>query len=524
MYLVVGLLAGRAVKNIDDYYVSGRQAPTILISGTLFASMLSVSGFMGDQGWVYSGNITNLVLLNSMCAAGYIFGPIFFSRYLRRTQATTMPEYYGARFNDFRNRRIAGVIVIISLTCYLVSSITGVGILMEELTGFSFVPCVFIAWLCFTTFTFYSGSKGVVITDTLMFIVFLVATIISGPYIFSAQGGIENLLTNLMNNPHLATNSLDFFGNIPGTGAVDWFGALMYGIIFGIIWFVTVGISPWQAGRNLMAKSEHVVMRSGAVAAICTVVFLLYLNLESLAVVNINSDLPDPQRVLIWAGFNVMPKIIGTVVMAGIMAAGLSSASTFLSVIGFSVITDVVKIEFKNDRQKLWASRIVVLLVGVVALALVLAGFGGVRVVAYFASTIIASSWVVPSVASTLTDKVSAKGARWGMIAGFITFLILKILVGFSIYPFNTIFVNFLDPFICGVIMSAIFTFAGSKLSPPTNEEIEYQHKMQIIPEEEKIRSEYKRDYVYGYLLIAFGIITTIFLLFGWALPYNGLI
>ena len=51
IYLVVGLLAGRRVKDTSDYYVCGRNAPTLLITGTLFASMLSVSGFTGDQGW-----------------------------------------------------------------------------------------------------------------------------------------------------------------------------------------------------------------------------------------------------------------------------------------------------------------------------------------------------------------------------------------------------------------------------------------------------------------------------------------
>ena len=50
VYLVVGLWSGRQVKDVNDYYVSGRNAPTILIAGTLFASMLSVNGFMGDQG------------------------------------------------------------------------------------------------------------------------------------------------------------------------------------------------------------------------------------------------------------------------------------------------------------------------------------------------------------------------------------------------------------------------------------------------------------------------------------------
>ena len=75
VYLLVGIWAGRNVKDTNDYYVSGRNGSTILIAGTLFASMLSVTGFMGDQGFCYSGNITTMVLLNTICACGYIAGP-----------------------------------------------------------------------------------------------------------------------------------------------------------------------------------------------------------------------------------------------------------------------------------------------------------------------------------------------------------------------------------------------------------------------------------------------------------------
>ena len=91
IYLVVGLWAGRRVKDTSDYYVCGRNAPTLLITGTLFASMLSVSGFTGDQGWCYSGNITSLVLLYAICACGYVFCALVFGRYLRRSECSTMP-------------------------------------------------------------------------------------------------------------------------------------------------------------------------------------------------------------------------------------------------------------------------------------------------------------------------------------------------------------------------------------------------------------------------------------------------
>lgn len=524
VYLLVGLVAGRSVKDVNDYYVSGRSAPTILIAGTLFASMLSVNGFMGDQAFCYTGNITSLVLLNSMCACGYIFGPLVFGRYLRRSQCTTMPEYFGTRYNDPRNRRIAGIITIISLTAYLLACITGVGILMEELTGLPYGVCLLLAWFCFTAFTFYSGSKGVILTDTMMFMVFLVAAIIAGPYIFNAQGGLGELLHNLMTNPAAPEGLLDFHGNVAGTGASDVFGAVMYAVTMGIIWFITVAVSPWQAGRNLMAKSEHVTFRSGAIAAICTTVFLLYLNLQSISVINLNPGMEDPQRVLIWASFNVMPKIVGTLVLAGIMAAGLSSASTFLSVVGFSVTSDIVQLDFKSEKQQLRVSRIVMLVVGIASLALAYLGLGGVRIISWFASTIIAASWVVPGIGSIVSKKLSATGARWSMTAGFLGFIISKSLVGFQVAPFNHFFINFLDPFFIGIYLSLLFAVIGSKLHPVTEAESSYRKNLLVIPKEERVAADYRRDRVYGYILIVAGVATTLFLLFGWALPYNGLI
>ncbi len=524
LYLVIGLYAGRAVKNINDYYVSGRNGTTLLISGTLFASMLSVNGFMGDQGWCYTGNITSLVFLNTLCGCGYVAGPLLFGRYLRRSECTTMPEYFGTRYKDRKIRRVAGIITIISLTAYLLACITGVGILMQELTGFSYELCLFLAWFCFTAFTFYSGSKGVVLTDTIMFLVFLFAAILSGPVIFEAQGGLGELLTNLMNNPAAPEGLLDYHGNIPGTGATDVFGAMMYAITMGIIWLITVAVSPWQAGRNLMAKSEHVTFRSGVIAAICTVVFLLYLNLQSVAVINLNPALEDSQRVLIWASFETLPKLLGTFLLAGIMAAGLSSASTFLSVVGFSVTSDIINKEFKSEEEKLKFSRIVMLVVGVISLVMSYMGLGGIRVISWFASTIIAASWVIPGVGSVVSKKISATGARWSMIAGFLGFMIPKCLVGFGIQPFAGILINFLDPFFIGLYLSLIFAVIGSKLQPAAKEEIEYRKQLLILPETEKVASEYKRDRLYGYVLIVVGILTTIFLLFGWALPYNGLL
>ena len=54
VYLFVGNYAGRKVKDLDDYFVVGRQAPTLLIVGTLVASFLSTNTFLGETARAYS--------------------------------------------------------------------------------------------------------------------------------------------------------------------------------------------------------------------------------------------------------------------------------------------------------------------------------------------------------------------------------------------------------------------------------------------------------------------------------------
>ena len=323
-YIIIGNYAGKSVKDVDDYYVSGRNAPTILITGTLFASMLSTNGFMGDTGWTYTGHITAMIMINSLCAAGYIFGPLFFGRYIRRVEAITMPQYFGDRFNSKRIQQLAGITTIISMTAYLLAVLQGTTLLMKELTGMSLLTCLLISWVCFTSFTFYSGSSGVILTDTIMFLIFLGATIIAGPFVFKEAGGLSNLIPNLLASPDAPSNILAYHGNLDG-GTI--FDAMSYMITIGLVWLVTVSVSPWQASRNLMAKNEHVTFRSGVLAAICTILFLTFLYLIAISMILINPNIDPVENVMIWASFNIMPKIIGVLVLTGIMAAGLSSAS-----------------------------------------------------------------------------------------------------------------------------------------------------------------------------------------------------
>ncbi|GIR83356.1 MAG: hypothetical protein CM15mP84_11040 [Cellvibrionales bacterium] len=54
-----------------------------------------------------------------------------------------------------------------------------------------------IAWLSYSTFTLYAGSKGVVITDTLMFLLFTAASFFVVVHLVEGFGGISQTIQDL---------------------------------------------------------------------------------------------------------------------------------------------------------------------------------------------------------------------------------------------------------------------------------------------------------------------------------------
>ena len=107
-----------------------------------------------------------------MACAGYVLGALLFGRYLRRSRATTVAEYFGARFASSRIQQLAGMTVIFALGGYLLAVTQGGAIVLEEITELDYREALVIAWLSYTGFTVYSGSRGVLMTDTLMFLLF----------------------------------------------------------------------------------------------------------------------------------------------------------------------------------------------------------------------------------------------------------------------------------------------------------------------------------------------------------------
>jgi sodium/pantothenate symporter len=518
VYIVIGNYAGRGIKNLDDYYVAGRRAPTLLIVGTLVASLVSATMFLGEAGFAYDIAAGPYTIFPQSAAIGYVLGAFFFGRYLRRSRTTTVAEFFGRRFNSKRVQALAGFTIIFALGGYLLAVTQGAGILLSEITDLNYTACLFVAWLSYTAFTMYSGSRGVILTDTIMFLLFAFASVAAVSFVVSDLGGLPGIveqLTRVEEKPGLAS----WHGAVgPGRDFVTPMDYLIWAIVIDVSWALVYMVSPWQSSRHLMAKNEHVVLRAATIAAV--VVALMQVMVYGMGgIINLGAaDIDPPDSAMIWASLNMLPGVLGALMLAGITAAALSSGSTFLSLVGFSVSNDIGIVDTSDHAATLRFSRIMMLAAGAVVLGLALVFPPQIFWLTTFIATVFASSWGPVGIMSIWSRRITEAAAFWGMLTG----LVFNVVPKFFVFIGAISLPSYLDPAIIGFVASLVVTMVVSRRTIVTVEEADYLDALHDRPADEVERSKVRNTLIASIvLMIVNGMLAPWFLLEQYLKPYQ---
>ncbi len=513
IYVVVGSYAGRSIRKLDDYFVAGRRAPTLLILGTLVASVMSTSIFMGEAAFTYDGQFGAYLLFPGIAVTGYMLGALFFGVYLRRSRAPTVADFFGTRFQSRRLQQFAGFTIILGLGGYLLIVTQGAAILLSEITGLSFVASLLVAWFGYTLFTMYSGSRGVIITDTLMFLLFMTASVVFVVYVVDEFGGIRTAITDLArleSKPGIAS----WTGIIgEGTSWATAFDLAIWVIIVDIAWAFVYAVGPWQASRHLMARNEHVVIRAAILACFCVIVLQMLIygvgGLMNLA----NANITPSEAVVIWGAQTLVPELLGAILLAGIVAAALSSASTFLSLVGFSIGNDMGR---KPLAISVSATRKIMLTTSVIALVCCYFFPPNIFWFMLFIGTVFASSWGPVGLMSIWSKRITKDGAFWGMVTGFFMNVIPAALDYAGVYSLPEY-----APVTIGTVASVAVILAVSARGTVSREERVYRLRLHQPPPSDIDPAKTRKTLLAPLGLVAYGTVMPFLLLKYYVIPYQ---
>lgn len=517
VYIAVGNYAGRRVKKLDDYFVAGRNAPTILIVGTLVASLLSTNAFLGETGFVYDGQAGPYLLWPGIAATFYIYGALFFGRYLRRSRALTVADFFGQRFNSQRVQTAAGLTIILGLGGYLLAVTQGAAYLLTQVVEIDFNVALIIAWGSYTAFTMYSGSKGVILTDTLMFLLFSSVALMALFYLIDNAGGMSQAvydLSQLPDKPELMSWAGTVGDDSPFSSGLHF---AFWNVTLAVAWGFVYAVSPWQSSRYLIARDEHVVLRAAVIAAMCLALIEITLYFAG-AVVNLtDSSINPPHLVMIHAAKTILPSVLGAGLLAGIMAAALSSASTFLSLVGFSVSNDVFSHGAVDEQKMLRISRWTMLGIGVIVLMLAFVTPVDLFWLTYFVGTLFASSWGAVAFMSIWSKRITADAAFWGIISGFLFNAGPKALatLGWVTLPF------WLDPILLGGVVSLVVVLVVSRLGVVSRKEHVFRMRLHRTPESELDPQKSRFTRRIPAILVIYSLVFAAIFMFWYIRPYQ---
>ena len=182
--LAIGGFARRAQKerSLSDYYLAGSSLGTVALFFTLYATQYSGNTLLGVPAEAYREGFPALALVlavMSIVAVYALFAPAL-NGLARRHGFITPGDFLRWRFRDPALLLVVNLVLIVTLTSYVLANLKAMGLLVEGATGgtVSFAAGVVVLSLVMAIYESLGGMRSVVWTDVLQGSILLAGCIV----------------------------------------------------------------------------------------------------------------------------------------------------------------------------------------------------------------------------------------------------------------------------------------------------------------------------------------------------------
>ncbi len=489
--IVIGIaFARRANRSSDDYFLGGRTLGPWVTAMSAEASDMSGWLLMGLPGVAYWCGIADAAWTAIGLAAGTYINWLLVSKRLHRYSikagnAITLPEYFSNRFHEKGKvvMTIAAIWILVFFTVYAASCFVTCGKLFSTLFGLPYVSMMIVGAVFVLLYTILGGFLAESASDFMQAIVMIIALTVIVVVGTIAAGGLGAVVDNAQSIPGF----LDFFGiatpetvdgvqqavnGVPQFGAAGSYGALS--VISTLAWGLGYFGMPQVLLRFMAIRKEKELTRSRRIATVWVVISLavaVFIGVVGRALFpTALTTSSESENVFILLSTNLLPPLLAGFVMAGILAATISSSDSYLLIAASAFSKNIFQglIHKKaTDKQVLILSRITLLVISVIAILIALDENSVIFTIVSFAWAGFGAAFGPLMLFSLFWKRTTRAGAIAGMIGGgamvFIWNLLIRPLGG--IWDIYELLPAFIFSCICIVVVSL--------LSPKPSEEIQ---------------------------------------------------
>ena len=196
----VGIYCRRHTGSVDGFILGGRNVGPWLSAfafGTSYFSAVIFVGYAGQFGWKYGVAATWIGIGNAILGsllAWWVLGPRT-REMTHRLGASTMPEFFGARFQSKGLRIAAAAIIFVFLIPYTASVYNGLSRLFGMAFGLPYEVCVIGMAVITCVYVVLGGYMATVMNDFIQGIVMLLGIVAVIVAVLVNNGGFTEALT-----------------------------------------------------------------------------------------------------------------------------------------------------------------------------------------------------------------------------------------------------------------------------------------------------------------------------------------
>ena len=490
--IAIGIFyAKRANKSSDEYYLGGRSLGPWVTAMSAEASDMSGWLLMGLPGVAYWCGLADAAWTAIGLAIGTYLNWLIVSKRLRRysirvKNSITLPDFFSNRFREKKPviMLIASAFILIFFTVYAASCLVTCGKLFSTLFGMPYIPMMLIGAFFVLLYTILGGFLAESASDFMQAIVMIIALAVIVTVSTIHAGGIGAVINNAKEIPgfleffNLSTPVVDEAGKQVVENGIPLFGApAPYGLLTiasMMAWGLGYFGMPQVLLRFMAIRREKELTASRRIAMVWVVislgvaVFIGIVGRQLFPVEHLTKA--SAENIFITLATSSLPALLAGFVMAGILAATISSSDSYLliaaSALSKNIFQGVVK-KNAGDKQVMIISRITLIVLTAIAILIALDENSVIFSIVSFAWAGFGATFGPLVLFSLFWKRVNRAGAIAGMIGGGAMVFIWKLGIAklggvFAIYELLPAF-----------IFSSLCIVVVSLLTSPPSKEIE---------------------------------------------------
>lgn len=515
MCVVIGIglyFYKRSQKNAENYFLGGRTLGPWVTAMSAEASDMSGWLLMGLPGVAYWCGLADAFWTAIGLAIGTYVNWLIVAKRLRNYSqiagnSITVPDFFSNRYKEKKKvlLGISAIFILIFFTVYASSCFVTVGKLFSTLFGFDYHLTLIVGALFVVAYTLIGGFLAESVSDFMQAIVMILALILIIVVGVVKAGGFAEVIDNAKNikgflslkelaNPitdstgaQLNQGGKALFGNSSNYGFLNMISMLAWGLgYFGV---------PQVLLRFMAIRKSSDIKRSRIIATVWCVISLaaaVFIGIIGRTLLPINEGLNTASKaesILIVLSTEYLPIIAAGLIMAGILAATISSSDSYLLIASSSVSVNIykgiIKKEKATEKQVMWLSRIILVLIAIVGVIIAWKEDSVIFNLVSFAWAGFGATFGPIMLFSLFWKRTTRAGAIAGMLSGAVTVFVWKLVLNKFLADNISLFgiYELLPAFIISCIAIVVVSLLTKK---PNNEIVEEFEKAKKGEVEEK--------------------------------------